>query len=576
MKPVNKPAYMGEFGLMAGNSRNAVYKDWTDRVFNDGGSGALFWDLLPGTSISTSESPDGFDLEAASPILETMGNFEREMAANSMLPFAPVAGDQWATAASNVAVTLSPLANDIAYDGATIAPSSINLKTSGTVYGGTFTVMGQSVQFTPSLDFNGNTQVSYTVEDSNHKLSNAAYLFVSVSPSPTGPWTLESFEFGTDGWGPVSPAAGTVSQTSAFHTDGNSGLQVNVTTGGWFGVLFPSALDLSARAALAIDIQTPAAAGTSAIAFQSGSSYVWCQNANFEPLPSNEPSTITVALDPTQLTCFNGTPDFTNVKSAMVYLGGAGTYYLDNLRALPVANANSPTVTGALNGAGFVVGAPLPEGGIASLFGSNLATTITYASEIPLPNSLDNVSVTVNGIPAPLFYVSPLQINVQIPWNALSTPTGTGNIVVTTGTGVSQAFSAPLAATAPALLTTNSGIGQAIAINSDGSLADATHPAKPGDILVLLANGLGPVTSAITDGTAPGAATRNTVTTPTVLIGGVSANVQFSGLSPQFVGLNQINVQVPTGVSPSDTVPIQLKIGSTTTSSKVTIAISHP
>jgi uncharacterized protein (TIGR03437 family) len=408
------------------------------------------------------------------------------------------------------------------------------------------------------------------------KLSNAAYLFVSVSPSPTGPWTLESFEFGTDGWGPVSPAAGTVSQTSAFHTDGNSGLQVNVTTGGWFGVLFPSALDLSARAALAIDIQTPAAAGTSAIAFQSGSSYVWCQNANFEPLPSNEPSTITVALDPTQLTCFNGTPDFTNVKSAMVYLGGAGTYYLDNLRALPVANANSPTVTGALNGAGFVVGAPLPEGGIASLFGSNLATTITYASEIPLPNSLDNVSVTVNGIPAPLFFVSPLQINVQIPWNALSTPTGTGNIVVTTGTGVSQAFSAPLAATAPALLTTNSGIGQAIAINSDGSLADATHPAKPGDILVLLANGLGPVTSAITDGTAPGAATRNTVTTPTVLIGGVSANVQFSGLSPQFVGLNQINVQVPTGVSPSDTVPIQLKIGSTTTSSKVTIAISHP
>jgi mannan endo-1,4-beta-mannosidase len=576
MKPVNKPAYMGEFGLMAGNSRNAVYKDWTDRVFNDGGSGALFWDLLPGTSISTSESPDGFDLEAASPILETMGNFEQEMAANSMLPFAPVAGDQWATAASNVAVTLSPLANDIAYDGATIAPSSINLKTSGTVYGGTFTVMGQSVQFTPSLDFNGNTQVSYTVEDSNHKLSNAAYLFVSVSPSPTGPWTLESFEFGTDGWGPVSPAAGTVSQTSAFHTDGNSGLQVNVTTGGWFGVLFPSALDLSARAALAIDIQTPAAAGTSAIAFQSGSSYVWCQNANFEPLPSNEPSTITVALDPTQLTCFNGTPDFTNVKSAMVYLGGAGTYYLDNLRALPVANANSPTVTGALNGAGFVVGAPLPEGGIASLFGSNLATTITYASEIPLPNSLDNVSVTVNGIPAPLFFVSPLQINVQIPWNALSTPTGTGNIVVTTGTGVSQAFSAPLAATAPALLTTNSGIGQAIAINSDGSLADATHPAKPGDILVLLANGLGPVTSAITDGTAPGAATRNTVTTPTVLIGGVSANVQFSGLSPQFVGLNQINVQVPTGVSPSDTVPIQLKIGSTTTSSKVTIAISHP
>lgn len=577
MKPVNKPAYMGEFGLMAGNSRNAVYKDWTDRVFKDGGSGALFWDILPGSSVSTAESPDGFDLEASSPILQTMGNFEQEMAANAMLPLPPVAGFQWATTPSNDPVTLNPLANDIAYDGATIDPASISLKSS-TVYGGTFDVVGQAVQFTPSPGFNGNTQVAYTVEDSNHKVSNAAYMLVSVSPSTTGPWALESFEFGTDGWGPVSPAAGTFSQSSTFHTDGSFGLQVNVTAAGWFGVVFPSALDLTGRATLAIDVETAAAAGTSAIAFQSGSSYVWCQNANFEPLPSNEPSTITVTLDTKQLTCFSGTPDFTTVDSVMVYLGTAGTYYLDNLRALPPANASSPSVTGALNGAGFVVGAPLPEGGIASLFGSNLAAAINYASNIPLPNSLEDISVTVNGIPAPLFFVSPLQINVQIPWNALpsGSTTGTGNIVVTAGTGVSQAFSAPLAATAPALLTTHSGTGQAIAINPDGSLADSTHPAKPGEVLVLLANGLGPVTPAISDGVAPGAAERNTISTPTVLIGGVSAQVQFSGLSPQFVALNQINVQVPSGVTPSGAVPIQIKIGGVTTSNKVTIAVSQP
>jgi adhesin/invasin len=285
-----------------------------------------------------------------------------------------------------------------------------------------------------------------------------------------------------------------------------------------------------------------------------------------------------VTLDTKQLTCFSGTPDFTTVDSVMVYLGTAGTYYLDNLRALPPANASSPSVTGALNGAGFVVGAPLPEGGIASLFGSNLAAAINYASNIPLPNSLEDISVTVNGIPAPLFFVSPLQINVQIPWNALpsGSTTGTGNIVVTAGTGVSQAFSAPLAATAPALLTTHSGTGQAIAINPDGSLADSTHPAKPGEVLVLLANGLGPVTPAISDGVAPGAAERNTISTPTVLIGGVSAQVQFSGLSPQFVALNQINVQVPSGVTPSGAVPIQIKIGGVTTSNKVTIAVSQP
>jgi mannan endo-1,4-beta-mannosidase len=593
MKPVNKPAYLGEFGFMAGNSRNAVYKDWTDRVFNDGGSGGLFWDLLPGSSVSTAESPDGFDLEAASPILQAMGNFEQEMAANGILPLPPVAGEQWATAAANAGVTLSPLGNDIAYNGTSIDPASINLnptaasrQTSMTVYGGTFKVVGQRVQFTPSADFNGQTQVAYTVQDSSHKLSNAAYMFVSVSPSPTGPWTLESFEFGTDGWGPAGTAAGIISQSATFHTDGSFGVQLNVTTGGWFGVSLPSALNLSGRAELAIDVQTASAAGTSAIAFQSGSSYVWCQNANFAPLPSNEPSAITVALDPKQLTCFGGSPNFSNVESVMVYLGAAGTYYLDNLRALPLANANSPSVAGALNGEGFVRGAPLPEGGIASLFGSNLAAAPAYASDIPLPDSLEDVSVTVNGIPAPLFYISPLQLNVQIPWNALPSgvATGTGNIVVTAGAGVSQAFSAPLAAVAPALVTTQSGTGQAIAINPDGSLAAptgsipgrATHPAMPGDVLVLVANGLGPVTPAILDGAAPGDAMRNTVTTPTILIGGIPATVSFSGLSPQFVALNQINVQVPNGVAAGNAVPIQIKIGGVTTTDKVTIAVGQP
>ena len=592
MKTVGKPAYMGEFGWMAGNIRNAVYKDWTDRVFSDGGSGALFWDLLPGSSVSTAESPDGFDLEAASPILATIGNFEQEMAANKLLPLPPVAGDQWATTAANTAVTLNPLSNDVAYGGATIDPASIDLdpatpgrQTSVMVYGGTFQVAGQAVQFTPSAGFNGATQLAYTVEDSNQKVSNAAYLLVSVEPGQTGTWTLESFEFGTDGWGPIGSAAGTISQTSTFHTDGNVGLQVNVTAGGWFGISFPSALDLSGRAALAVDIETAAMAGSSAIAFQSGSSYVWCQNANFEMLPSNELSTVTVPLDPTQLKCFGGTPDFSKVESVMVYLGSAGIYYLDNIRALPATNPDSPAIMGALNGAGFVVGSPLPEGGIASLFGANFATADAYASVIPLPNQLGAVSVTVNNIPAPLFFVSKRQINVQIPWNALASgaATGTGNIVVTGGSGVSQAFSARLAAAAPALFTAQSGTGQAIAINPDGSLAAPTgsipgracHPAHPGDVLVLFANGLGPVDSAILDGAASSDTTRSTISVPTVLIGGLSAKVLFSGLSPQFVGVNQLNVMVPSGVNAGGAVPLQIKIGAVTTSNKVTIAVDR-
>jgi uncharacterized protein (TIGR03437 family) len=399
--------------------------------------------------------------------------------------------------------------------------------------------------------------------------------------------TLESFEFGTDGWGPTGTAAGTVSQTSAFHTDGNYGLQVNVTAAGWFGVTFPSALNLSGRTALSIDIETTSAGASSAIAFQSGANYVWCQNANFAPLPSSGTGTITISLDDaSQISCYGGSPDLTNVLSALVFLN-PGTYYLDNLRALPALSANSPNVTGALNGAGFVVGAPVPEGGIASLFGVNLASTTTAASSTPLPNALDGVSVTVNDIPAALYFVSPSQINVQIPWNALPSgaASGTGSVVVSSSaSGVSQAFSVPMAAAAPAMFTTQSGIGQAIAINADGSLAApsgsipgiATHPAQAGDLLILLANGLGPVGPAIADGAASSDTLRSTLSVPSVLIGGMPAQVTFSGLSPQFAGVNQINIVVPTGVTTGGAVPLQIRIGNVTTSSQVTIAVAAP
>jgi uncharacterized protein (TIGR03437 family) len=123
----------------------------------------------------------------------------------------------------------------------------------------------------------------------------------------------------------------------------------------------------------------------------------------------------------------------------------------------------------------------------------------------------------------------------------------------------------------PGLFTTQSGIGQAIAINPDGSLADTEHPAKVGEALVILATGLGPVTPKAVDGDNSSDALRNTVTMPKVTIGGEPADVLFSGLSPQFVGLNQINVTVPP--VKAGVVPLQINIGGITTSNQVTIAV---
>jgi uncharacterized protein (TIGR03437 family) len=261
-------------------------------------------------------------------------------------------------------------------------------------------------------------------------------------------------------------------------------------------------------------------------------------------------------------------------------LGGLGVNVLLNRNP---ASANRPIVNGALNGAGFVLGAPLPIGGIASLFGSNFASANAAAAAIPLPLSLAGASATVNNIPAPLFFVSPGQINLQIPWNALppAAASGAGSVVVTTAAGASQAFFVLLAAAAPALFTTQSGIGQAIAINPDGSLAApegsipgaATHPAQSGEALVLLGVGLGPVDAAIQNGAASGDELRLNVAFPVVLIGGMPAQVLFSGLSPQFVGVNQLNVMIPAGVTIGNRVPFQVQLGTVVTSSKVTIAI---
>ena len=119
------------------------------------------------------------------------------------------------------------------------------------------------------------------------------------------------------------------------------------------------------------------------------------------------------------------------------------------------------------------------------------------------------------------------------------------------------------------------GVGQAIAINPDGSLAAPdgsipgirTHPARGGDYLMVFATGLGANTRSVADGVAAGNLIRNAKVTPMVLIGGVPGQVLFAGMSPAFVGVNQLNVLVPTVVG--DAVPLQIDTGGLRTTGKI-------
>jgi len=262
-------------------------------------------------------------------------------------------------------------------------------------------------------------------------------------------------------------------------------------------------------------------------------------------------------------------------------------FYLTLLFGCGVLAAQTPVVAagGVLNGASFQKGSPITPGSLITIFGTQLASTTAAADTIPLSTSLGGVTVQfVNGSSmssAPMLFANSTQINAQVPWDLVpSGTTATVNVVVNNN-GV---------ASAPAVVTVgpfSPGIfasgGRAIAVNQDGTLAWptgavaglTTHPAKPGDVIIIYATGLGAVNSAPADGAASLDKLRTTLTVPVVMIGGVTAQVNFSGLSPQFVGVNQLNVVIP-NTAAGDSVPLQLMVGGITTSPSVIMAVTNP
>jgi uncharacterized protein (TIGR03437 family) len=238
---------------------------------------------------------------------------------------------------------------------------------------------------------------------------------------------------------------------------------------------------------------------------------------------------------------------------------------------------------GVVNGASFAPApSPVAQGSIAAIFGSNLASGTGSATALPLPTSMYGAKVSINGIQAPLFFVSPGQINAQIPWEV-------GNasqlsVQVTVNGLASNTLAVDAANVAPGCFTINqAGQGAILIAGTDilaapsGSIPGRTsRPAVPGDYLSLFCTGLGAVTNRPASGAgAPISSLSTTLLTPTVTIGAVPAGVPFSGLVPGLVGLNQINVLVPDGAPAGDAVPVVISIGGRT-SNTVMVAVEPP
>ena len=261
-----------------------------------------------------------------------------------------------------------------------------------------------------------------------------------------------------------------------------------------------------------------------------------------------------------------------------------------------VALAQAPSISdgGILNAASFAKGQQITGGSLISIFGSNLASKVAQADSIPLSTSLGGVSVKfVNGntsMDSPMLFVQPddaahqitSQINAQVPWNLVpADATQMVNVIVTRDGVQSAPAMVLIGPVSPGIFASG---GRAIAVNAaDGTLAwptDSvpglvTRPAKVGDAIIIYGNGLGAVDSPIPDGQAGSfdGKIRNTVMKPVVKVGGAAADLLFSGLAPQFVGVNQVNIIIP-DVTPGDKVPLQFQFGDAATSIDITIAVT--
>jgi uncharacterized protein (TIGR03437 family) len=248
---------------------------------------------------------------------------------------------------------------------------------------------------------------------------------------------------------------------------------------------------------------------------------------------------------------------------------------------LPVVAAGDHVITGVLDAAG---GQPLiSPGSIVSVFG-NFTESSATTSSVPLNENLGGFSVTFNGTPGALFGVFDGdfdQSNVQVPWN-VDVSSGKVEVKVHWKDETTEVWSDPFEADAalasPGIYMHPPGTTQAIVTNfkqagddvisgswsqPSGSIPGVdTQPAAIGGVATIWSNGLGPVSPVPETGDLPQPPGTSPVTDKIVrvFVGGIEAQVLGAVLQSLSVGLNQINIIIPVGVTPGNAVPIVIEV----------------
>jgi len=258
--------------------------------------------------------------------------------------------------------------------------------------------------------------------------------------------------------------------------------------------------------------------------------------------------------------------------------------FLILVTAAAVVCGQRPVISpgGVVNAASYVAGGQtgraLSPASLVSIFGSNLAATEQAASGFPLPTTLGGTSVTLSGVPVPILYVSPRQINIQLSTVPVPVPppsTDPAGLVVVTAAGASEPFPLPGDIGGPFGIFTldgsGCGRGAVLNVNGDGSVSlnSRSNSASPGDFISVYGTGLGAVFNPPPAGSPAPSNPPSLAMSWSLFLGifdlapsfpstPLRPGVSWAGRAPGFVGLDQVNVRIPDTVRDGCGVPLMI------------------
>jgi uncharacterized protein (TIGR03437 family) len=231
-----------------------------------------------------------------------------------------------------------------------------------------------------------------------------------------------------------------------------------------------------------------------------------------------------------------------------------------NVQIGPAASASSPNVFagGVGSAADSSPGAPVARGGLIAIYGSEFSDVSQRATAVPLPSQIAGTSVSLGDQPLPLLYLSPGQIDAVIPYDAPAN----FPLLLTVNRGglISPGAAVVVSEARPAVFLQPQVSARQGAIVGPSALASPQTPVRSGDQIVIYCEGLGPVSPELSAGSLTPDSLFQTINPVYVTVGGQDANVEFAGLAPGAVAEYQINLTVPAGVTPGDSVPVVIKV----------------